>query len=146
MCKIHFILEQHTTCFGLSLRPSSEVSRLYIQHQIYVTVSGGSLLAGTRWNCVPSRQSETCRVLFQNKMNFTHCGSGWFYYTNILRCTVLRTSSLYRCTVHYGIYILFIHQQMHFLLNLQKFKFILKYTQLSLPHVSVFDHSQGACT
>jgi len=25
------------------------------------------------------------------------------------------------CTVHYGIYILFTHQQMHFLLNLEKF-------------------------
>jgi len=29
----------------------------------------------------------------------------------------------YCCTVHYGIYILFTHQQMHFLLNLEKFKF-----------------------
>jgi len=27
----------------------------------------------------------------------------------------------YRCTVLYGIYILFIHQQLHFLLNLEKF-------------------------
>jgi len=30
----------------------------------------------------------------------------------------------YRCTVH----ILFTHQQMNFLLNLEKLKFILKYT------------------
>jgi len=29
----------------------------------------------------------------------------------------------YCCTVHYGIYIVFIHQKMHFLLNLEKFKF-----------------------
>ena len=50
----------------------------------------------------------------------------------------------YSCTVHYGIYILFTHQQMHFLLNLEKFKFTLRYTQLSLLHVSVFDHPQGA--
>jgi len=35
---------------------------------------------------------------------------------------------------------------MHFLLNLEKFKFILKYTYLSLLHVSVFEHPQGACT
>jgi len=34
----------------------------------------------------------------------------------------------YRCTVHYWIYILFTHQKMHFLLNLERFKFILKYT------------------
>jgi ribosomal protein S26 len=29
----------------------------------------------------------------------------------------------YSCAVHYGIYILYTHQQMHFLLNLEKFKF-----------------------
>ena len=29
----------------------------------------------------------------------------------------------YCCAMHYGIYILFTHQQMHFLLNLEKFKF-----------------------
>ena len=34
----------------------------------------------------------------------------------------------YCCAVHCGIYILFIHQQMHFLLNLEKFKFTLKCT------------------
>ena len=31
--------------------------------------------------------------------------------------------NFYCCTVQYGIYILFTHQQMHFLLNLEKFKF-----------------------
>ena len=31
--------------------------------------------------------------------------------------------NVYCCTVHYGIYILFTHQQIHFLLNLKKFKF-----------------------
>jgi len=30
--------------------------------------------------------------------------------------------NFYRYTVHYGIYILFTHQQMHFLLKLEKFK------------------------
>jgi len=55
-------------------------------------------------------------------------------------------NNFYHCTMHYGIYILLIHQQLHFLLNLKKFKFTLEYTQLSLIHVSVFDHSQGACT
>ena len=39
------------------------------------------------------RLSETCRVLFQNKINLRYCASGWFYYRNILRCTVLRTST-----------------------------------------------------
>ena len=32
------------------------------------------------------------------------------------------------------------------LLNLEKFNFTLEYTQLSLLHVSVFDHPQGPCT
>jgi hypothetical protein len=36
--------------------------------------------------------------------------------------------NIYRCTVRYGIYILFTHQQMHFSLNLEKFKFVWKYT------------------
>jgi len=30
--------------------------------------------------------------------------------------------------VHYGIYILFIHQQLHFSLNLEKFKITLEHT------------------
>ena len=34
----------------------------------------------------------------------------------------------YCCTVHYGIYMLFIHQQLHFLLNLEKLNFTLEYT------------------
>ena len=34
----------------------------------------------------------------------------------------------YRCTVHYGVYKLFIHQQLYFLLNLEKFNFTLEYT------------------
>jgi len=31
-------------------------------------------------------------------------------------------------TFETGIYVLFIHQQLHFLLNLEKFKFTLEYT------------------
>ena len=30
--------------------------------------------------------SETCTVLFQNKRNFRHCASGWFYYRNTNVC------------------------------------------------------------
>jgi hypothetical protein len=37
--------------------------------------------------------SETCRVLFQNKINLRYFASGWFYCRNILRCTVLQTST-----------------------------------------------------
>jgi hypothetical protein len=39
--------------------------------------------------------SETCRVLFQNKINLRYCASGWFYYRNILvlGCTVLQMSN-----------------------------------------------------
>ena len=41
-------------------------------------------------------------------------------------CCITETcrSNFYCCTVNYGIYILFSHQQMRFLLNLEKFKFI----------------------
>jgi hypothetical protein len=35
--------------------------------------------------------SETCRVLFHNKINLRYCESCWFYCGNTLRCcTVLR--------------------------------------------------------
>jgi len=34
--------------------------------------------------------------------------------------------NFYRRTVHYGIYVLFTHQQMQFLLNLEKFKIYVK--------------------
>jgi len=34
----------------------------------------------------------------------------------------------YRCTVNYGIYMWFIHQQLHFFLNLEMFNFTLEYT------------------
>jgi len=31
------------------------------------------------------RPSETCRVLFQNKINLRYCASGWSYYRNMSR-------------------------------------------------------------
>ena len=34
-------------------------------------------------------------MLFQNKINLIYCASSWFYYRNILRCTVLQTSNLH---------------------------------------------------
>jgi len=40
------------------------------------------------------RPSETCRVLFQNKINLRYCASGWFYCRNIFWCTVLHTSNV----------------------------------------------------
>ena len=50
------------------------------------------LLRESMW--IQKRPSETCRVLFQNKINLRCCASGWFYYRNILRCTVLQTSNV----------------------------------------------------
>jgi len=38
--------------------------------------------------------SETCRVLFQYKTNLRYCTFGWFYYRNILRCTVQQRSKV----------------------------------------------------
>jgi len=43
------------------------------------------------WWCT-ERPSETCRVLFQNKINLRHCASCWVCYGIILWCTVLETS------------------------------------------------------
>jgi hypothetical protein len=88
--------------------------RLYIQHQVlWLLASGNEMISFTlavstepAWHTPDSvctvldswwwteRLSETCRVLFQNKINLRYCASGWFYYRNILRCTVLQTSNV----------------------------------------------------
>ena len=57
-----------------------------------------------------------------------------------------RIFNFYRRTVHYGIYTLFTQKQMHFYSTWKSLKFTLKYTSISLLHVSVFGHPQGACT
>jgi len=89
--------------------------RLYIQHQICHTGSVATCWpAATEpvWYDVvctvldswwwTERPSETCRVLFQNKINLRYCASGWFYYRNILRCTVQQTSNLFRWNFQYN--------------------------------------------
>jgi hypothetical protein len=40
-------------------------------------------------------ETETCRVLFQNKINLRYCASVWFYCRNIVRCTVLQGPNMY---------------------------------------------------
>ena len=78
--------------------------RLCIQHVIQVLW----LQAATEpvWQSVctvldswwwTERLSETCRLSFQNKINLRYCASGWFYYRNILRCTVPQTSNISIC-------------------------------------------------
>ena len=99
--------------------------RLYIQHQVYVIqvlwlLASGNIsfpLASSHrtcviyiWYCMYSlrlliwmeRPSKTCRVLFQNKTNLRYCTCGWFYYRNILRCTVLQTSKYCQLVQHLG--------------------------------------------
>jgi len=49
---------------------------------------------------------------------------------------------LYRCTVHSKIYA--IHTQTNALF-IKIGKFTLKYTSISLLHISAYDHHQGAC-
>jgi len=66
--------------------------RLYMQHQVYVIQ--------VLWLLASKRPSETCRVLFQNKIISRYCASGWFCYRNILRCTVLQTSKIPSCGFH----------------------------------------------
>ena len=72
--------------------------RRYIQHQVYV-IQVLWLLASKQatvsiWHTTDAvcivldswwwgkRPSETCRLLFQNKINLRYCASGWFYYRN----------------------------------------------------------------
>jgi hypothetical protein len=83
--------------------------RLYIQHHVYVIQQAATepvwhipdavctVLDSWWWT---ERPSETCRALFQNKINLKYCASGWFYYRNILRCTVLQTSNQCRILSH----------------------------------------------
>ena len=73
--------------------------KLYTQHQTYV-IQVLWLLASKQppdavctildswwWTEKPS---GTCTVLFQNKIRLRYFASGWFYYRNILWCTVLQ--------------------------------------------------------
>jgi hypothetical protein len=87
--------------------------RLYIQHHIYAIqvlwLLASKQVAVSVWHIPDAvctvldswwwteRPSETCRVLFQNKINLRYCASSWFYYRNILWCTVLQTSHLVAC-------------------------------------------------
>jgi hypothetical protein len=110
--------------FGITLYMFRSVSpsiirslRLYIQlHTIQVLwllVSKqpqnlyGMMLCLQSWTPEEraERPTETCRVLFQNKINLRYSASGWFYYRNILRCMVLQTQhlcilSLVSCSFH----------------------------------------------
>jgi hypothetical protein len=72
------------------------ILRLYIQHQVYVIQVLWLLASGNAtepvWHihdavCTvldswwwTKRPSETCTVLFQNKINLRYCASCWFYY------------------------------------------------------------------
>jgi hypothetical protein len=67
---------------------------LPVRHQeskiVHIRDAACAVLDSWWWT---ERPSETCRMLFQNKINLRCCASGWFYYRNILRCTVLQTSN-----------------------------------------------------
>ena len=55
---------------------------------IEIYYDSGSYKGQIRWT------SETCRVLFQNKINLRYCASGWFYYRNTnSECYVLTTKT-----------------------------------------------------
>jgi len=54
--------------------------RLYMLHQVYVIQVLWLLSSGNE----ADRPSETCTVMFQNKINLRYCASGWFYCRNIL--------------------------------------------------------------
>ena len=81
--------------------------RLYIQHQEYVIqVPSSHRTCMTYTSCymyslsllMMKGKTETCRVLFQNKINFKYCASGWFYYRNEFRCVKPQTICCQICS------------------------------------------------
>jgi len=57
----------------------------------------------------------------------------------------IQLCSFYRCTVHFEIYVVHSPTNALFINLVESFIFTLKYTIISLLHVSVFnDHHQGA--
>jgi hypothetical protein len=68
------------------------------------------------------KPSETCRELFQNKINLRYCASGCFYYRNILRCTVLQTSRLLTCVG----FVRIIDDYQTFLLSANQYQYFLR--------------------
>jgi hypothetical protein len=102
--QIYVILEQHSTFFEQFLCPSSGVwdCTYSINYMPYRSVD---CLLASIWHIPDAvctvldswwwteRPSETCTALFQNKINLRYCVSGWFYYRNILRRTVLQTDT-----------------------------------------------------
>ena len=79
--------------FGTALYVSGGLS---VQHQESKTVRTASGICRTQhipdavctvldsW-CWMERPPETCRVLFQNKINLRYCASSWSYYRNITK-------------------------------------------------------------
>ena len=110
--QIHFVFGITLYMFRAAFPSTNTNSRLYIQHQVYVQqvlLPGSNQVIVSVWHipvavCTAfnswwwtERSSETCRVLFQNKINLRYCASGWFYYGNILRCTALWTPKKICC-------------------------------------------------
>jgi hypothetical protein len=109
--------------------------RLYIQHQLYVIhvlwllASGNEMeLHSNSWWWT-ERPSETCTVLFQNKINLRYCASSWFYYSNILRYTVLEMSNLSWCSFFYRVITNYLYMS-SFALRRMAFCKIMKYAGL----------------
>ena len=101
----------HTAHINMESSPKSGVNiinkpplQLYIKN--YNTLSFSSL-AQTSW--FPSLY-----LFYNNFSSADQCPS--FHYCN---WSFNSWECIYRCTVHYWIYILITHQQMHFLLNLE---------------------------
>jgi len=123
MYQFSFILEWHSACFGRSFRPSSGVqdctysnrhmsnrycclpasgyemelipaSKQTVVSVWHMPVAVCTVLNSSWWT---ERPSETCRVLFQNKIIWYIDVSGWFYYRNILPCTALWASKIFSC-------------------------------------------------
>jgi len=74
-----------------------------------------------------------------------HISAAFYKKNQIAQHVRMEIYNLYRCTVHFEIYIVHSPKNALFINLVKSFKFTLKYTIISLLHVSVFnDHHQGA--
>jgi len=153
-------IRDHKQVYGCLWR---RTERSFLVVIITVSHSGGSrsnLLSETgypgflRVSSVPpgksrdrtSKQTTTAFEINYSLISSCHLKLHLAISLNEPQTNMSNTTSFWDFKHVYDLYIFHSPTNALFLLNLEKFKFAWKYTQLSLLPVSVFDHPQGACT